>query len=763
MTLAARDPRQDRPRVPCILLVSFLILIVTASAAAAAALTGRVTDPDGRPVAGARVIVSGPMAVPRVADTGATGAYRIDRLGPGTYEVRVVREGFAANPVRVTLEASGTRDVPVALRLSAVSDSVVVTASPVETDSSRVADSVSVLTASDLQAREIDTMADALRLLPGLSVAQTGTWGGITSVFPRGGDSDYTLVLVDGMPANDFGGGFDFAHLPIGGVQRIEVVRGPQSALFGSNAIGGVVQIVTRNGGAPEANASVEGGGLGTTRVSAGTSGSAGLWSWGASAERMASDGYTGLAPADGERVSNDNGEERAASGSLAWGHPGGTHWRADGRITWNDRGFPGPYGSNPTGSFMGVDRVSRGTTDDRQFGVRVDQPWAGGRAHQQVQVSYTDKYETFISPYGLSNMGTRRLDVRAQTDVALGTRGGASFGVDLQRERAVSTYITAGTTAELPIPRWVAGYFGELRYHLGDRLFLTGGVRLDDIRQAALPANADPYSPRPAFPPNVVLSANPKASVAYLLSGTGVGSGSWTKLHATAGTGIRPPDASEIAFTDNPHLKPERSRSLDAGIEQGLADGRVVLDATAFLNRYDDLIVAIGRSLQDYSQFQTDNISNARARGVELSGAFRLGAGLQARVSYTFLDTAILAVTHGAVAPAPFQVGDWLLRRPRHAGTIDLVWTRGRVTAFGDLGARGRTLDVDPSYGAFGGLFTNPGYAVLNAGGSVRIGRGLELFVRGTNLLDRRYEEVYGYPAAGRLAMAGLRFSTGR
>ncbi|HVB37883.1 MAG TPA: TonB-dependent receptor, partial [Vicinamibacterales bacterium] len=270
-------------------------------------------------------------------------------------------------------------------------------------------------------------------------------------------------------------------------------------------------------------------------------------------------------------------------------------------------------------------------------------------------------------------------------------------------------------------------------------------------------------FSPRPPFPASDVLSANPKVSVAYLLHGTGAGGPSWTKLHATAGTGIRPPDASEIAFTDNPHLKPERSRSVDFGVEQGLAGGRVVLDATAFVNRYNDLIVAIGRSLQDYSQFQTDNISNARARGVELSGVVRVGGGLEARVSYTFLDTAILAVNHGNVAPAPFTVGDWLLRRPRHAGSVDLLWTRGRVTAFGDLGARGRTLDVEPSYGAFGGLFTNPGYAVLDAGGSVRLGGGLELFVRGSNLLNRPYEEVYGYPAAGRLAMVGVRFTTAR
>ena len=229
-------------------------------------------------------------------------------------------------------------------------------------------------------------------------------------------------------------------------------------------------------------------------------------------------------------------------------------------------------------------------------------------------------------------------------------------------------------------------------------------------------------------------------------------------------GTGIRPPDAFEIAFTDNPSLKPERNRSVDVGIEQTFGGGALVIDATGFFNRYDDLIVAVGQSLRDASQFRTDNISNARARGLELAASARTPWGLEAAVTYTWLDTEILAVDRlSDEAPTPFQVGEALLRRPRHQGALDLVYQQGSVTAFGQFITRGQSLDVEPSFGAFGGLFTNSGYGVVNLGGTFTVRKGLDLFARITNLLDRPYEEAFGFPALGRSALIGMRVATGR
>jgi len=193
------------------------------------------------------------------------------------------------------------------------------------------------------------------------------------------------------------------------------------------------------------------------------------------------------------------------------------------------------------------------------------------------------------------------------------------------------------------------------------------------------------------------------------------------------------------------------------------MAHEHLLLGATAFYNRYDDLIVAVGPAIQDASRYRTDNISNARSRGLELSTTLRTGPRLSARLSYTFLDTAILAVDGLGTAPPPFEVGQPLLRRPRHTASVDLVYTRGPVTTFARAGARSQSLDVEPSFGTYGGLFFNPGFTVVDAGASWRLASGFEVFGRIGNLLDRHYEETYGFPELGRNAMIGVRIAAGR
>jgi outer membrane receptor protein involved in Fe transport len=261
------------------------------------------------------------------------------------------------------------------------------------------------------------------------------------------------------------------------------------------------------------------------------------------------------------------------------------------------------------------------------------------------------------------------------------------------------------------------------------------------------------------------VTSVNPKAGVAWFVRSSG---GSFTKVRAAAGTGIRPPDAFEIAFTDNPSLKPERSRSVEGGIDQSFAGGRASIEATAFYNRYDDLIVAVG-SFERSSRYRTDNISNARSGGLEIAGAVRTrlsgrtAIDLDLRVALTLLDTEILAVDGGAGAPPPFEPGDPLLRRPGRQVATELILKGGRFSGFVTAGGRSRTRDVDPSFGTFGGLFDSPGYGVVHIGGAWTIARSLEVFARVTNLFDREYEEALGFPALGRGGMIGLRVAAGR
>jgi outer membrane cobalamin receptor len=735
-----------------------------------ASVAGTVTDPHGQPVPDAQVIVTRAASVAAQTSTDDSGRYHID-VPSGRYEIRVAIQGFSVEPQHVVLDGGDRREVNLRLRLSAISESIVVSASQVEVPLSRVADSATVVSGSDIEARQFDSVADALRLVPGIDIVRSGGRGSVTSLFPRGGESDYTLVLVDGVRVNTFGGGFDFSNLPSSNVKRVEVVRGPGSALFGSDAMGAVVQIVTGQGGHPQAGGTLEGGSMATTRMTAWSSGSAGRWTWGGSVERVASAGFTGIAPATGERVSNDDYRSRQATGSATWRSARGFEATLNGAWSWSDRGYPGPFGSNPVGAYTSVDRHSRGTGETRRAGASLTAPLDGGRVVQHAQVAWFDFSSDFTSLYGLSASGTRRLAARSQTDVTIGDSTKVVAGVDLQHERARSDFITGDTTAPVPIVRNLVGLFVEARHQHGSRLTITGGLRAEEVRRAALEGSLNPYSPRPAFPADNARALNPKGSIAYLAWARTDGpsterslSPSWLRLRGSAGTGMRAPDGLEIAFTDNPHLKPERSRSAEAGIEAGFASGRAVLQATWFSNHYEDLIVAVGPAMRDASRYQTDNIANARSKGVEMAVSARTSWGLDARLAYTWLDTSVLAVDGaGGQAPAPFNVGDALLRRPRHQGSLDITFTRGRLTAYSELGARSRVLDVEPSWGAFGGLFWNPGYATVRCGASWRLLPAIDLVARADNLFDRRYEETFGFPAPGRTFTAGVRVAAGR
>lgn len=743
-------------------LIPLLIALLWASAASAATLAGRLVDPDGRAVGGAHVIVT--TAIGTVADrvTSDDGRFEIAALREGEYDVRVVADGLVADPIRVALATDQRRDLTVQLRVSAIAESIVVSASQVDVPLSRAPGSVTVITAAELQARQIETIADALRLVPGLTVTRSGARGALTSLFPRGGASNYTLVLIDGIRANAFGGGFDFGHLAVADVDRIEIVRGPQSALFGSDAIGAVVQVVTRRGGRPRLNAFVEGGGQGTTRAGIDAAGSSGDWNWGGGGERTRSDGYTGIAPATGERVGNDDDRLTHASGTLQWQRPNGLDFLLSGNISRDERGFPGPFGSNPIGSYSGVDRVSRGVNNTRQIGGRLSHPWSP-HLRQRLAANYTNLSSDFTSAFGASSSATERFDGRVQEDLAMSSALAASAGIEFLRERGSSTYVTGSVGMPIPIRRRITGTFAELRYVGRERVFVTGGLRLERLTRDAVERSDDPFSPRPAFSEQTIDSLNPKIAASYLIVGSRRG-GASTRVHGSAGTGIRPPDVFEIAFTDNPDLRPERSRSVDAGIEQQLAGGAYTLGATVFANRYDDLLVTVGRSLQNASRYKTDNISNARARGLELSADARLLKSVRLSANYTFLDTEILSVDRlDRIAPPPFKVGDALIRRPRHQGGVDVTYESGRMTVFGQVTTRSQTLDVEPNLGSFGGLFFSAGYSVVNLGASVRVARGLDLYGRVLNVADRAYEEALGFPALRRSGIVGVRLAAGR
>jgi outer membrane cobalamin receptor len=736
------------------LLLAFLLTFtLSAHASAQSSLAGRILDPQGEPVVAATVVAVGATSAPATTTTDAQGRFEFAALADGRYDITASAPGLTGEARGV---ASGTgQPLELTLRVAAIAETLVVSAAQIDQPLSRSADSVTVISGRELDARQVTTLAGALSTVPGFTVARTGGPGTLTSLFPRGGDSDFTLVLVDGIRANAFGGGVDLSQVPLADVERVEVVRGPQSAIFGADAIGGVVQIITRQGGAPAAAAVLETGSRDTRRFQATTTGTANALRWQAGADYFEDAGFSGEASASGARVTNDDAQTRQVWVGGGWRGDRGTDLQGTFRYVDTERGAPGPYGSDPAGRFSGVDRISRGNTARRAIGVRLVHPWTGpaSRVRQRVELDIADYDLGFLSRFGPSSSETLRTHARVQTDAALDRGLGFSAGVEWLDESARSSFIEQGG-AEVPVERRVLGTFAEGRWNGHERVSVQAGVRVEHISRAAFAVNG--------FADDAVTSVNPKVSVSWLVSQSLPGASHWTRLRAAAGTGIRPPDVFEIAFTDNPGLRPERSRGIEVGVTQAFAGGAMQFDATAFANQFDDLIVSVG-SLGDVSRYRTDNVSNARARGVELGAAWQGARGISARVAYTLLETEIRAVDNSAQAPSPYRVGDALLRRPRHSGSITLGWTLDRGSLFATIDRRGAALDAEPSFGPSGGLYQNAGRTVADLGGTVRVVRGVEFFARVLNLLDRNYEEVLGFPSPGRTAFAGVRVAARR
>jgi outer membrane cobalamin receptor len=670
----------------------------------------------------------------------------------------------------VTVATGVATEVELRTRLTAIDEQLTVTATHVDTPLSRVPDSTTVVTGGEIDTRQQFTMSQVLRAAPGLTVLQSGGPGSITSLFVRGSESDQTLVLVDGIRANAFGGGIDLSQIPLADVERVEIVRGPQSAIYGADAIGGVVQLFTRQGGRPRGQASMEFGSRAMRRIAASTTGSARALRWHLGGDYFDEEGYTGLA-SNGETVSNDDAAIGQAALTLGWRHaPSGGDLQGTFRYVDTERGTPGPFGSDPAGRFFGVDRTSRNLTTRTSGGGRWLQPWFGAssRVRQRVEFDAADYDLTYLTPsspppFDRSEGVTQRQHLRVQTDVAASAALAVTAGLEWLGEQGGSTYIVSGDPGvPTEVDRSVLGIFGEARWNPLARFSISAGVRGERIYRGSLPGDPLAFTPRPDFPAETIHSVNPKIAANWGLAGD-PGSARSTRLHGAIGTGIRPPDAFEMAFTDNSGLRPERSRSADVGLEQTLAAGRIRLDATGFFNRFDDLIVSVGNSFAGSSRWRTDNISNARARGLELSGAWRPIQRFDLKATYTFTSTAILAVDNSSSAPPPYAVGDPLLRRPRHQGSVDAVVSKSKWSGFAQILVRGETLDAEPAFGPSGGLFVNDGYAVTNLGAAWRTVPWISVEGRILNLFDTAYEEVLGYPNPGRTAYVGVRVAARR
>ena len=725
----------------------YLILACSAHIALASTLEGTVLDPSGKPVPGARVSILRALTVIDEHQTDATGAYKFEDLQEGSYRIAASARGLACPAMDIDIRKDGRQERDLNLALSALETQVVVSASLGAVPAPQIGSSVSLVSKQDIDDRSAQNALEVVRGIPGIEVNQSGRRGGVTGVYIRGGESKYNAIMVDGIPMNEFGGSFDMASLPADGIDRVEITRGPQSALYGSNAVTGVINFISRRGeGSPHFTALAEGGSYQTRRFATGGTGAVQGFNWSYNLSRLVSDGV----------VENDWYRNQSAFLNLGYDQKQRQFsFRFFGNA--NDTGAPGPYGSDPAGTFTGIDTVSRGKQN--LFGYQLGYVEQFSSRVRQVTTANlsTNDLSYHLNIWGDYQSSSLRGLFNTRSEIVLSPKNTLAVGFEFNREQTKHDYITDSQYEPFLLPRTSLAYFFEDRWNMSDRLYVIAGVRLDNLRTHSIPPDA--WGSRPAIPANSIVKVNPRVSAAYLVQkGDSDSAFSGTRLHGSFGTGIRPPDGFELAFTNNPDLKPEKSISFDAGVEQSMFANRAAVDVTYFYNRFEDQIVTLSGSSPDLSPYTSDNLKNSRAQGLEFSLRLRPLQSLEFSGQYTFLDTEILALDGSSMANFPFEVGQELRRRPRHSAGYALAWRHKRLTLSTNAYIRGAVLDSEPAYGY--PFYKNKGYTRADAGFSYRLPKGFEIYGRLNNFLNQKYEEVLGYPALRLNFMAGMRFA---
>jgi vitamin B12 transporter len=730
------------------------LTVLRASLAYADTLQGRVVDPDNLPVPGAKVLVVRGDRIVATFTTDERGTYGPGTIAAGRYEIFVAVAGFRADTRVVVMGAGDARhEVNISLFISIASEYVVVTATHMEQVLTRVTDASTVLDRTDLKALQATSVAEMLRLVPGLHVIASGGAGAPASVLPRGGEPDYTLVLVDGIPMNRFGGELNLAHLSTQNIDRIEVVRGPASAVFGPSALGALVHVVTRRQQKMGIEASIEGGDPRSGRATAAVLGGRGPWTWSGSAERLVTTNNNGRLTSEGSTVANDDYLRESASGQVEWQSTAGRLVRLDGKWGRDERGYPGPWGANPLDVRRGIDVDSRGSNRLAALGFLALFKRASQYQHQ-LQMSWMSARTNFTNGVFRAEDRTRRALGHYHLEAELPHAVSLTLGSDIEFERADDTLVRGADTTPVPVQRLRSGWFGDARWRAGNRAFVSTGVRLERIARDDVPGDGRAVPPRPTLPLETIWALTPKLAVTWFVRPTA--ENGWTRVRVSAADGIKMPTTLEVAFTETPGLAPERVRALDATIEHSAFGHRLLLESSVFHNRYRDLIAAVLTPFDRRDRYALSNVTHARAVGLEHAVTLRTLSGITAIATVTWLRATVLDVDRrDAWSQTRFHPGDQLVRRPSVQGSVSLSWSRPSGSVFVRATGRRATPDIEPNFGRT--VFLNPGFVTVASGASISIGRNVELFARGENLLNRGYEETLGYPALGRTLTVGV------
>ena len=712
-----------------------------------ATVTGILMDASHRPIGGAHIVVTDRGAAKDAkpiteTDSRDDGSFKLS-VPPGDYRVEVTRDAFTKVDREITVTAGQQMEMNLQLEIAPLSARVVITAQAVPFEATSAPTRVDFVTRQQIEAQETISVLDLLSTLPGFSLSRTGPEGGLATLFLDGGNSNHTNVLIDGAPANESGGFIDVSNLVLDNVEKIEVVHGAESAIYGSDAMAGVVQIFTRRGETrtPELDLTGDGGSFGTGHGAAELSGLFGRFDYAVGGTYFAT---AGQGP-------NDSFYNRALSGNFGWKISDTNTLRVSLRDNSSAAGIAGqtlllPLLSPPQPPDLFQTNKRRDFTGNVVWDARKGNHWLWHASASEADLRSNDT-EANPDP-NLAFVSIDQFNHVQGIAQATYLFGGAALTGGYEYE--VENGFPSALFGQHGRRNNQAGYV-DGRLQPTKRLTLTAGVRVD--------ANT-------SFGTHVV----PRVGAAYLLR-HGNGNVGDTRVHAFYGQGIDEPRLDQSFGTDpcfpgNPHLLPEESRTSSAGIDQGFAGNRVDLSADYFYTELRN-VISFG-SLpppnplppSDPCQFGTGTFFNtdlAIARGVNVSGEIRLAKRLTFSGHYSYDNTLVLKAPN-AFDPSE-QVGNHLLRRPVNSGTATVNYYKGRFG--GNILGYFTGQRTDSDFLGFG--FThNPGYARIDVASSYQIQRHATMFVRVGNLLNKQYQDALGFPALGREIRVGLKLKIG-